>query len=106
MKIKVPSKTVEVCDICKREGVLETCLICDKQYCLLCDCYLPGCMIRPDVCNKCDDREDVKAVVEKYSKDFVRIDKLRDVALLRLPKIQSAGEKGIDEKKEVKKSCR
>lgn len=84
MKRKVPAKTIDVCDICEREtGLLETCLICGKQYCTLCDSFLPGCMIHPNVCKKCDDRDDVKKIVERYSKDFVRISKLRDAALKR-----------------------
>lgn len=87
MKVKVPSKTVICCDVCRRESVLlETCLICGKEYCFLCESYLPGCMIRPDVCKKCDDREDVIKVVARYSKDFVRIDKARAMALKRLRK--------------------
>lgn len=87
MKIKVPSKTVEACDICQREtGVLTTCTICGKQYCFICEPYLPGCMMKPHVCKKCDDRKDVQDVVKRYSKDFVRIFKLREKALARLPK--------------------
>jgi hypothetical protein len=87
MKIKVPSKTVEACDICKRAaGILETCLICGKEYCWSCEPYLPGCMMKPHVCKNCDDRKDVLAVVARYSVDFVKIYKLRDKALARLPR--------------------
>ena len=87
MKIKIPSKTVEVCDLCQREtGVLTKCVICGKQYCYMCHPYLPGCMIEPHVCKKCDDRKDVQKVVQRYSHDFVKIFKLREKALDRLPK--------------------
>lgn len=87
MKIKIPSKTVTACDICHREtGVLDTCLICGKEYCMMCEPYLPGCMIKPHVCKKCDDRDDVKKVVANYADDFVRVYKLRDKALARLKK--------------------
>lgn len=87
MKIKIPAKTVEACDICQREtGVLETCTVCGKQFCYMCHPYLPGCMIRPHVCKNCDAREDVKKLVERYSHDFVKIFKLREKALARLPK--------------------
>lgn len=85
MKIKIPAKTVEACDICKdTTSILTTCLVCGKEYCLRCQSYLPGCMIRPDVCKGCDDREDVKKIVARYSIDFVRICKLRTKALTRL----------------------
>ena len=86
MKIKVPSKTVTVCDICKREtdGLFEKCLVCEKEYCLFCGPYLPNCMIRPQVCKNCDDRQDVKDIVARYSPDFVKTYKLRDKALASL----------------------
>lgn len=87
MKLKVPSKTVEACDLCRREtSVLTTCVICGKEYCYMCHPYLPGCMIEPHVCKKCDDRDDVKKVVARYSQNFVRIFKLREKSLARLPK--------------------
>ena len=87
MKIKIPAKTVEACDLCKNEtSALETCTVCGKQFCYMCHPYLPGCMIQPHVCKECDDREDVKKLVERYSHDFVKIFKLREKALARLPK--------------------
>lgn len=87
MKIKIPSKTVEACDICHRETkCLDKCLLCGKEYCYVCEPYLPGCRIKPNVCKNCDDRDDVKRVVAKYAKEFTRIDKLREQALARLPK--------------------
>ena len=89
MKIKVPSKTVTCCDFCKRETtILEKCILCGREYCIICGPYLPGCIISPHVCMECDDRKDVKAVVDKYSNDFVKTYKLRDRALARLPKMK------------------
>lgn len=85
MKVTVPSKSITVCDICKREsGLLTKCLICGSEYCTMCDAYLPGCMIEAHICRPCDDRLDVQDVIKRYSNDFVKIYKLRDKALARL----------------------
>lgn len=96
MKVSIPAQEKEVCDHCGRDGVLTTCLVCGKQYCLLCDCYLPGCMVRPDVCKKCDDRDDVKALSERYGKRLHKICVARDKEMRALSandsKLRGGGE--------------
>lgn len=90
MKIKIPAKTVEACDICQHEGCfLRRCLVCQREFCLTCQAIMAGCMIQPKVCKECDDRDDVRAVVERYSHDFVKTYKLRDKALGRLLKTKT-----------------
>lgn len=88
MRVKVPAKTVEVCDICGRQTtILEKCIVCKKDYCVVCVAYLPGCYIAPDVCKKCDDRPDVVKAVARYSAAFAKLYKLRDLALKKLKKL-------------------
>ena len=84
MKVSIPAKETEVCDHCGREGHLTTCLVCGKQYCLICHCYLPGCMVRPDVCKKCDDREDVKKISAAWGKKILTLTNKRDAELSAL----------------------
>jgi hypothetical protein len=83
MKIKVPSKTVEVCDICQRQtgGVLTKCVVCYKEYCHLCEAIMAGCVHQPDVCKECAEHPKVKAVVERYAPLLVKLLKQRDRAL-------------------------
>ena len=79
MRKRVPAKTVTVCDVCHREdGYLTECIVCGKEYCLLCKCCIPGCMMAPDVCKECDDREDVQKVCAKHAPKFGKVLKRRD----------------------------
>lgn len=81
MKVSIPAEEKEVCDTCEREGHLTTCLVCGKQFCLLCQCYLVGCMVRPDVCKKCDDRDDVQQIAKQYGLKILKLTNKRDVEL-------------------------
>lgn len=87
MKIKVPSKTVEVCDVCSREvsGCLLTrCLVCTREFCYICRGIICGCIHEVDVCKNCDDDERVRGVVSKFAKPLSQILKKRDAALSKL----------------------
>lgn len=94
MKQRVPAKMVLVCDICHRQdGYLTKCLVCGREYCLLCRGIISGCMIMPDICRECDDKPEVKTLVDKYADKIVPIVRQRDAALKRL------GEKTSQESK-------
>lgn len=84
MKVKVPAKTVEVCDFCNGEGFLQKCLCCSKQYCLTCDGTIGGCWVSPDVCKSCADLDSVRKVVANYADQITPIVKRRDAALRKL----------------------
>lgn len=88
MKIKVPAKTEEVCDICHGGGYLQTCKACGCRHCLICDYYLPGCIHKMDVCRKCCDRPEVKALAAKYAPEILRVLKKRDIELAQLSNVQ------------------
>jgi len=90
MKIKIPSKTIEVCDICEKQSSagFENCLVCNKQFCWTCRAILVGCMLSPLVCKKCGDREDVIEIVKIYARDFLAFDIARSKALKNLSKKQ------------------
>jgi hypothetical protein len=83
-KIEQPARTVEVCDICRREKPLEECKVCKRKYCLSCAGHFMLAGIQPDVCEKCAIRSDVKAIIEKYRKQFIPVLRRRDAALERL----------------------
>lgn len=78
MKRRIPAQTVEVCDICGRDGYLQTCLACGGRYCLLHNAYISGCIHSCDVCRKCSDDKRVIAVARKFAPRITRILKLRD----------------------------
>lgn len=84
MKIEQPSKTVEVCDICRRGGFLQTCLVCGGRYCLTCDAIIAGCWVKPAVCRTCSKSQKVEDIVLKYAGRITPVIKLRDAALKRL----------------------
>lgn len=100
MKVEIPAQVKEVCDICGRDCVLTTCIVCGKRYCLICHCYLAGCMVRPDVCRKCDDREDVKRIATAYGKEIFGVCKRRDAELKALSantELSGGGPLSVDE---------
>lgn len=85
MKIKVPSKTVEACDICKREtAVLTACLVCGKEHCWICRAIMAGCIVQPDVCKECGDMEAVIKIVDRFTKPLAATVVKRRQALRRL----------------------
>lgn len=84
MKIKVPSKTVEACDICERQcagSLLTKCVICGKEYCHICEAIMCGCIHQPDVCKKCAAHDAVKATVERFAPLLTGLLKRRNKAL-------------------------
>jgi UDP-2,3-diacylglucosamine pyrophosphatase LpxH len=84
MKIKIPAKTVEACDVCKRESSwLTKCKVCARDYCHTCEAIICGCVHQPDICKECADKEKVRAVVEKFVKPISALLKKRDTAMRR-----------------------
>ena len=84
MKLKIPAQVKEVCDFCQRDGVLRTCLVCGKEFCLSCQSMIAGCMVRPKICKECDDRKDVQAIVSRYGWKISAVRDKRDAELRRL----------------------
>lgn len=88
MKIKVPAKVVEVCDICTRQAPFFTvCVVCQKRYCSTCEAIIGGCVHQPEVCKKCAEDELVTAAVKRFVKPLVDILDRRDKALAALRKL-------------------
>lgn len=86
MKITKPREVVEVCDICRRGGFLQTCVVCGQRYCLTCHHAMSGSWVSPDICEECAKRDDVIAMVARYAKQITPIIKKRTAALVRLGK--------------------
>jgi len=86
MKRTIPAKTVEVCDFCQRDpgGILMTCLICGKEFCWSCRGVICGCMVDPDLCRGCANRDDVRNLVQRFAELIVPIIERRTAALQRL----------------------
>ena len=90
MKIKIPAKTVEACDICgdpKGGGLLTKCVICGKEYCYTCEAIMCGCIHQPQICKKCGDNEKVKATVDRFAKPIMAVLRKRDTAMRRHAKM-------------------
>lgn len=88
MKKKIPSKTIEVCDLCGREssGLFTECVVCEKDYCCICEGIIGGCIHMPDVCKECSRRDDVREVVDEFAGQLSPILEQRELALSDLPK--------------------
>lgn len=72
--IIIPEKEVKICDLCEREiNYLTKCKVCSKEYCILCNGAIAGCVHQPDLCNKCCNLNTVQDIVEKYVPDFLKI---------------------------------
>lgn len=85
MKIKVPSKTVEACDICGRQNsLLDECEVCKREYCFTCEAIICGCVHQPDVCRECAESDKVRAVILRFVKPLVDVLKKRTAALRRV----------------------
>jgi hypothetical protein len=83
MKIKVPSKTIEVCDFCKRDGhgCLTRCVICGKDYCHSCEAMICGCIHQPEICKSCGENEGVKDVILIFAGKLKKLLHKRDYAM-------------------------
>lgn len=81
MKVTRPEETVQVCDFCERDGYLERCLVCGKEYCLTCRGIITGCWVQPRVCRECCRREDVSRLVAEYAGKITPIIEARHEAL-------------------------
>jgi hypothetical protein len=82
VKVKVPAKTVEVCDICKKESsFLTVCTACGKEYCHICEAIHPGCIHQPRICRECDKLEGVSNAIDSFTEPLITLLKRRDAAM-------------------------
>ncbi len=89
MKVKIPSKTVEVCDLCRREipsGCWSKCIICKKEYCRTCEAIIGGCIHQPKLCRECSKRDAVYDVVQRFASRIQRVLDDRDAAMVKAGK--------------------
>lgn len=87
MKVEIPSKFVNACDICQNQNLyLKKCIVCGKEYCFICEAVIPGCMHPPDICKDCGKDEKVQFVVHKYAKNIFDIVNYRDQELINYGK--------------------
>lgn len=85
MKVKVPAKTVDVCSLCQRPtSVLDKCVRCGKDYCLVCRAIVMGCIHRVDICENCGRNEKVRTVIERFVPDFLKLIARRNAAIKRV----------------------
>jgi hypothetical protein len=82
---KEVTKEIRICDVCERENTyLQKCIVCGKEYCLICQSIIPGCMISVGCCKVCADRDDVNEIVRKYAKPLSETKQQRDKELQAL----------------------
>jgi len=70
MKITLPSKEIEVCDICqptKENQILYTCIFCRKRYWLSCKGGVVGAIKQPDICMNCEEDDNLIHIVERHA---------------------------------------
>lgn len=102
------NKTVEVCDLCGREAYLQTCLCCQRRFCLTCDCTIYGCIVGPTVCKSCGKTDAVRAVCARYAEELVPILKRRNVDLkkLKVTAPDAAGETLVEQRDQGSRRAR
>lgn len=84
MKTNLPARELEVCDFCHREGYLQDCWVCGKQFCLSDEGTVVGSFGFTKVCRVCSSRDDVQLVCGKFAKLIGPILRKRDAALKNL----------------------
>lgn len=67
-------RTVDICDVCGREGnVYRTCEICGKEFCFICE-FIGFNPTRLTICKDHQDNEEMKEVIQKFEKRFRKLD--------------------------------
>lgn len=84
MKITEPAREVDVCDLCRSHSYLQDCDVCGKQFCLSCEGTVPQSWGFTQICRGCAERDDVKAICERYAEQLTPIYARRRSALKRL----------------------
>lgn len=75
--------TKHVCDLCGRDGYQEKCILCGREFCLL--CHKSTCF-NNDVCKECEKRSDFKEIFNNFLMKFMRNASLELKQLSQLPK--------------------
>jgi len=71
MKIKIPAKIAYTCDIC--QGItpshlsLNTCVVCKRDFCVVCHGTFAGCVVGVEVCEDCARSSAVNRVVDRFA---------------------------------------
>lgn len=82
VRIKIEKR---VCDLCGNDGYLEDCMLCGREFCLLCQkrSYFGNYL-----CKECANRADYKEILEKYEVKYSRLAELENNELSKLPKFK------------------
>lgn len=101
MKITIPEKEIEICDVCQRESSLrlDTCLFCGGRYCYTCRAIICGCVHEVDVCRKCDNNPVLLSIVMKHAAIINSAIEARDAEIV------SASMREVDNKTVSCKEC-
>jgi hypothetical protein len=95
VKISVPATEVEVCDVCHREGYLQTCIFCGGRYCLLCRGRIPGCIHTVDVCSTCAKDKAVLGIAAKHAPLINAAIMARDAEIVRASLQRQGGDVNV-----------
>jgi hypothetical protein len=92
MKRKVLEHVIEVCDFCNRQSTnLTSCIVCKKEYCLICRGIISGCIAMPEICKNCDNLAVVREIVEEFVKPLRAILRKRDGKISQLSEKEREG---------------
>ena len=71
---------LNICDFCGRDGYLQKCIVCHKEYCVICN-YSGVFSLR--VCRKCStENKKVRAILDKYEENWRRYNRKIEKQLL------------------------
>ena len=67
MKVKVPPREISVCDFCNREGYLQKCWCCEREFCLSCQATIPQSYGFTQVCRICREKKpEVRKICDRF----------------------------------------
>jgi hypothetical protein len=86
MKKRIPAQVIELCDVCgtKPGCSMDKCVVCGRDYCLICRAIVSGCIHSVDICKDCGKDQVVEDTILQFSPKLVTVVRERDAALRRL----------------------
>lgn len=84
MKLTVPAKVVDCCDLCRRHGssiFLKKCLVCQRECCVACAGSVLSSVVGPDVCQACANLPYVEEICDRYAMRLLELLKQRDAEI-------------------------
>lgn len=85
MRKTIPEHEIKICDVCHRESnYLDTCPVCGREYCIVCEAIISGCIHKVEVCRMCGDMHEVMDIAERFAPKIKAVLLEREAELAKL----------------------